>query len=58
MIQIQDQEWFTVQEVSIKLRVHINTVYRWMEEGRLKYMQVGINKKILIPEGAILALIK
>ena len=34
-------EFLTVQEVATQLKVHYNTVYRWLLEGTLKGARAG-----------------
>lgn len=34
-------EWFTPQEIAEKLKVHLNTVYRWIDTGKLKASKAG-----------------
>jgi len=34
------EEYFTPQEVAEKLKVNINTVYRWIREGKLNAVKV------------------
>lgn len=35
------EEWFTVQEIADRLRVHVDTVRRWLRDGRLKGRNFG-----------------
>jgi excisionase family DNA binding protein len=35
------EELLTVQEVAEKLKVHENTVYRYIQEGKLKTVRAG-----------------
>jgi excisionase family DNA binding protein len=41
----------TVGETAITLRVHTNTVYRWLHEGQLAGKKAG--RKWLVPQPAI-----
>ncbi len=34
-------EWMTANDVAEHLKVSISTVYRWVEEGRLKKYKTG-----------------
>jgi len=36
----------TVEEVSHRLRVHYNTVYRWIDKGKLKALKAGQKYRI------------
>lgn len=40
------QEWLTVDEVRIELRVHAMTVYRLIKSGRLGAVRVGRSYRI------------
>ena len=44
---------FTPQEAALLLGVHRSTIYRWMEEGRMEWMQLGVKLK-RIPRRSIL----
>ena len=35
------EEYFTPQEVALKLKIDMSTVYRWIREGRLQAVKVG-----------------
>ena len=48
-------EFYTPREVADMLKVHINTVHNYMNDGRLKYVQ--LNRAQRIPKSAIEALI-
>lgn len=41
-----EEEMFFVEEVAKKLRVTRKTVYDWMRDGRLEYVQVGGRRRI------------
>jgi excisionase family DNA binding protein len=36
-----DEKWFTVEEVADQLRVHEQTVRRWLREGKLQGANFG-----------------
>lgn len=41
MIENTEQDWLTVDEVAAKLRVHRETVKRWIRGGKLKAVKAG-----------------
>ncbi len=34
-------EWLTAQEAADFLRVHLRTIYRWLNEGKMQGLKVG-----------------
>ncbi len=38
---MDDERWFTVAEIAARLRVHEQTVRRWIKDGRLKAKGLG-----------------
>lgn len=48
----QREPLLTVAEAAAIWRVHINTVYRWLAQGRIPYVPVGADKRI--PESTVL----
>jgi excisionase family DNA binding protein len=41
------QKYLTVQEVALILKVHENTIYRWIDNGTLKAIRIGDVWRIL-----------
>lgn len=41
-----DKEFYTIEEVSIKLRVAYLTVYRWIKAGKLDALKAGRQYRI------------
>lgn len=37
----EHHDWYTVNEVADRLRVHTETVYRWIRAGELGYLDLG-----------------
>jgi excisionase family DNA binding protein len=35
------EEYFTIDEVMEKIKVSRQTVYNWMNSGKLKYLKIG-----------------
>jgi excisionase family DNA binding protein len=33
-------EWLTIREAATYLRVNVSTIYRWCDEGRLRYYEL------------------
>ena len=42
------RELVTVQEAAERLRVHVETVRRWVREGKLPAKKIGATRKYLI----------
>ena len=39
-------EYLTVQEIAKNLKVHEQTVFRWIREGKLESIKIGRNQRI------------
>jgi excisionase family DNA binding protein len=39
-------EYLTVQEIAKMLKVHEQTVFRWIREGKLESVKIGSNLRI------------
>jgi excisionase family DNA binding protein len=54
--QDQDEikEFLSVKETALLLGVHQNTVYNWLWDGKLPYLQLRAGKKIFIARKIIL----
>ena len=39
-------EYLTVQEIAKTLKVHEQTVFRWIREGKLESVKIGRNQRI------------
>jgi excisionase family DNA binding protein len=39
-------EFFTVQEISKMLKIHEQTIFRWIREGKLESIKVGRNQRV------------
>jgi excisionase family DNA binding protein len=37
---------YTVKELADYLRIHTNTIYRWIRAGKIEAIQVGTNYRI------------
>lgn len=48
-----EEEYLTIDEVAIRLRVHRKTVARWILEGKLTYWQLGNSRTIRIPASGL-----
>ena len=50
------EEYFTIEEVALMLKVVYMTIYRWIKSGKLKAFRVG--KKYMVKKTDIEALIE
>lgn len=39
-------ELFTVQEVADKLKIHVQTVRKWIKEGKIKALKLGSDWRV------------
>jgi len=53
---MEDEKYYTIEEVAEMLKVVYMTVYRWIKQGKLKAFRVG--KKYMIKKSDIEALIE
>lgn len=53
---MEQERFYTINQVTELLGVHRTTVYDWMNAGRLAYVQVGERRRI--PKSALDAFIK
>lgn len=44
------EEFVTIKEAADHLRVSLRSVYRWLDQGKLKYFRVGSSTRILLSE--------
>ncbi len=52
MIKLNNTEYYTTKEVSVKLGVHLRTVHSWIRDGKIKPFRFG-PKKFYFDEVAI-----
>jgi excisionase family DNA binding protein len=38
---MQDERWYTVEEIVVMLKIHEQTVRRWIREGQLQAVMLG-----------------
>lgn len=50
---MDEEKYYTIEEVSKLLRVSIRTVYRWIKQGHLKAMQIMEGGGYRIPKSEI-----
>jgi excisionase family DNA binding protein len=48
-----EDKYYTIEEVSVLLRVSIRTVYRWIKQGNLKAIQIMNGGGYRIPKTEI-----
>lgn len=53
---MEEEKYYTIEEVAEMLKVVYMTVYRWIKQGKLKAYRVG--KKYMIKKSEIEALIE
>jgi len=53
---MEEEKYYTIEEVAEMLKVVYMTVYRWVRQGKLKAFRVG--KKYMIKKSDIEALIE
>jgi len=53
---MEDEKYYTIEEVAEMLKVVYMTVYRWIKQGKLKAFRVG--KKYMIKKSDIEALVE
>ena len=41
MIMATEEQWLTVEEIALRLQVHIETVRRWIRSGQLPGLALG-----------------
>lgn len=44
------EEYVTLKEAADHLRVSLRSIYRWLDEGKLKYFRAGRSTRILLSE--------
>jgi excisionase family DNA binding protein len=44
------EEFVTVKEAADHLRVSLRTLYRWLDQGKLKYFRAGSSTRIQLSE--------
>ena len=49
----QKREWLAPKEVAHELRVHVSSIYRAVEEGRLQAVRLSKSGAIRIPRSAL-----
>ena len=50
------EQFYTVKEVAVTLKVTRQTIYRWMQSGGLRYVLAGDRRRI--PQSALDAFLK
>jgi len=45
------EEFYTTEEVALMLKLHVRTVQKWLEQGKLKGVRIG--RIWRIPESAL-----
>ncbi|WKZ30399.1 MAG: helix-turn-helix domain-containing protein [Candidatus Dojkabacteria bacterium] len=53
---MEEEKYYTIEEVAEMLKVVYMTIYRWIKQGKLKAFRVG--KKYMIKKSDIEALIE
>jgi excisionase family DNA binding protein len=56
MVEIAGTKYYKTDEIAKMLEVHVDTVRRWIREGKLKTKKIG--RAYLIPEKELLKLIE
>ena len=51
---MSEEEYLTIKEAAKRLKRHPVKVWRWTVEGKIKYHQLFIGSKILIPLSEIM----
>lgn len=49
-IESRKEEYVTLKEAADHLRVSLRSIYRWLDEGKLKYFRAGRSTRILLSE--------
>lgn len=49
-IESRQEEYVTIKEAADHLRVSLRSIYRWLDEGKLKYFRAGRSTRILLSE--------
>ena len=49
-IEDRKEEYVTLKEAADHLRVSLRSIYRWLNQGKLKYFRAGRSTRILLSE--------
>ncbi|MFZ5857169.1 MAG: helix-turn-helix domain-containing protein [Chloroflexota bacterium] len=49
-IEDRKEEYVTIKEAADHLRVSLRSIYRWLNQGNLKYFRAGRSTRILLSE--------